>query len=36
MKPLTPRNTMSEHFKDRLLASVLALLLLLVFGIGWL
>lgn len=36
MKTLTPRKSMNEHVKDRLLASVLALLLLLVFGIGWL
>ena len=36
MKPLTPRKSMNERFKDGLLATVLALLLLLVFGIGWL
>ncbi len=36
MKPFTSRKTKRRDFKDDLLGWVLALLLLLVFGIGWL
>ena len=36
MKPMTSRKTKRRDFKDDLLGWVLALLLLLVFGIGWL